>query len=178
MSPLSLAAFPRVLALPALLLVAGCAVATPVAISASRGPAPGLARLAVMPVEAGQAEKADFAARLVEALGKRGVAAADDAPVLADLALASAPADVDLLLQTSAEAGASPGPLGTARASRWYDRCAARRTRASLALYDRASGALIAKSDAETVTCAADPAPLAALADAVVADAIGAPPPR
>ncbi len=121
--------------------------------------------------EAGSAQRAHFSSELKAALTKNRVVLAEDGALIAEYTLSAQPSDLALSEPAiTTGTGNSNGQLS--RKPRWWDKCKVEKIRGSLALFDRASGALSAKSEAEYFACAGDLTGLSGLADMLVRAAV------
>lgn len=145
----------------------GCAVYSPPVITArTDGP------IEAGPVELISAEddsglRASFAAALRRSLSASATGAKEGPALVADYAIAARqsgtavagiPADQEIPVKSAA------------RKKGWLDRCNATRLRASLAVFQKASGALVYRGEAETDFCKGKELAVDALAQLLVSD--------
>ena len=161
----------RLMLIPALAVAASaCAVnPTPVVTGAMPLSAPA-GRVAFQEQQLGESETAQrlhFAGELKAAFARHGTVLAQDGALIAEFAISAQPSD--LALSEPATATAPGGPKSQlSRKSRWWDTCKVEKIRGNLALFDRASGALKAKSEAEYLACNGDHSMLDDFADLLV----------
>lgn len=108
-----------------------------------------------------------FLSALTRALSQHSVQVKSGSDFIADFAVSS----------TSSETGLDPVSGGSEttklqasehRRPRWYARCAPDRVRGSLAIFDRATNALVAKSEGHFIACPGDHGQLNELANLLV----------
>lgn len=121
--------------------------------------------------EAGSAQRARFSSELKSALTKNRVVLAEGSPLIAEYTLSAQPSDL-ALSEPAITTGTGNSKSQLSRKARWWDKCKVEKIRGSLALFDRASGVLSAKSEAEYFACAGDLTGLADLADMLVRAAV------
>lgn len=161
-------------ALAAGLPLAACAVATPLAITSTGA---GMARGSAVALELPQdrmSERGRFSAALIKAMMERSVTLDDQAALLADFSMTTAPASGGVLKGTGANVEGEPEKdwIAAPRPGRRFDKCEAKRLRATLILYDRSSRNIVYRGSGEATDCAFDDADLAALASGLVEDAL------
>ena len=167
------------MALLASLLIAGCAVHSEPTIQSSMGNAAGMREVALLPSDADQGLRKDFAERLEIAFRARGVPANPEAEIMGDFAVSTMPADMTLATSKTqtAASGTNKGVTvqSAPRRELLLDGCEAVRFRATLVLFNRNSGERLHRAQGESYGCVDDIAPLGELADLLVRDALLAP---
>lgn len=123
------------------------------------------------PGEAETAQRRHFAGELKAAFSRYGTVLAQDGDLIAEFAISAQPSDLGLSEPSTATAPGHPKSQ-LSRKSRWWDKCKVEKIRANLALFDRASGALKAKSEAEYFACTGDQSMLDEFADLLVKAAV------
>ncbi|MGB3167482.1 MAG: hypothetical protein WBA68_11980 [Alteraurantiacibacter sp.] len=153
-------------------LLAGCAVNTPVAITSTTGAVGENGQVMLAEAEDGGTPRAIFASALSEAFTRHGVPLGNKAPLLADFALSERDAETGLV---DPESSTEDAIVWTSRNRnrRLFDGCTARRLRATLVLLRRDDGEIAYRGVAETDLCESGEADIRALADALVRDAKG-----
>ncbi len=119
-------------------------------------------------------ERGRFAKALQDALAARSLTQADDAPLIADFSIARTAA-AGGVAKGKGEAGKgkqAPDWIAAPRPDRRFDKCNAQRLRATLVLYDRASGAIVYRGSGVATECGFTDADLATLAQGLVDDAL------
>ncbi len=159
--------------------LAGCAVYSPPQIQESTGSAAGTREVAFIVSEGDSGLRVSFREHLQMAFRARGVVAQDDADVVGDFAIATMPAGISLAsTKPNVIDPAGPSDIkakSIPRDSKLLDNCDAVRFRASLVLFDRVSGERIHRAEGESEGCEGNSAPLDALAEVLVRDALLAP---
>lgn len=176
------------LALVAFTVSSACAVKSPPQILNSTGGAAGTQTIALVPSEQESALRASFRENLKTAFKDRAIAYSDKAKVIGDFAISISPADVELASTIAEIKRAAPREStdkaqdqtnivtqSAARKSRLLDKCEAVRFRASLALFDSASGERFHRAESEAFGCKGDRAPLRQLSRALVGNAVLSP---
>jgi hypothetical protein len=114
--------------------------------------------------------RAVFATALSAALASHDFTLDPAAPLIADYAIAESAAS-DGTLGGEPTGANSPQWLSQPRAKKRFDQCKPRRLRATLVLFDRASGAVAYRGSASRIECAFSQGDTIAMADALVKDA-------
>ncbi|MGB3469536.1 MAG: hypothetical protein WBA51_01785 [Erythrobacter sp.] len=160
-------------------LLASCAVATPLAITST---GPGIARgssVAMTMPEQSQSERGRFSNALGKAMMARNVEVSEVEPdkkaeLLADFSVSITDASSGVLNGKGqyAEGEAEQDWITPPRRDRRFDKCEAKRLRATLVLFDANTGKMVYRGSGEATDCEFDDADLAALADRLVEDAL------
>ncbi|WP_379548202.1 hypothetical protein ACFCW2_03445 [Qipengyuania sp. DSG2-2] len=115
-----------------------------------------------------------FGEALVSAFGAAGLDRSDDAALVGDYGLALAPASTAITEKPREAAGpSSVRTVAVPVKSSPLDKCAPQRMKATLSLLDRTSGTIRYRGEGTVVDCAFTEADERAMADALVADAMG-----
>lgn len=117
--------------------------------------------------------RARFAGVLKSSFAERGIADRTGSGRIADFAIASRDAGTTIVA-VGQDGNPVPQPAGNDPTAKWYHKCRPTRVKGSLALYDRASNALVGKSEGNYIGCPDDLSKLEALADLLVGEALGA----
>lgn len=167
-------AFHHTRAMPfmAVVLLSGCTVYEPPAIQASQGSSTSTTSVALTAPDETQVNRVAFHGALSNVFASRGISIADTAPVVADFSISTSPADVALLASEAGKTENPPQPIADPRKPNWTDGCKATRVRATLALFDRASGNLMQSSTAHATICADSTPPYEEMATTLIADAL------
>ncbi|MEL7198591.1 MAG: hypothetical protein AAGL10_09775 [Pseudomonadota bacterium] len=154
-------------------LMTGCAVNAPVVLQSNTDTPVGFSELQLIAADKDQAHRSALHTAVSRVLEGEGVTISDDAGTVGEIAIADSDSSVGLY---ASEAGASDDnaqPIAQIREKRWYDGCGTSRTKASIAVFDRASGNLIKRSQVESVTCTGSPLPIDEIADLLVDELTG-----
>ncbi len=154
--------------------LASCAVTEPLTITSTGGES-GLARgvaVALNMPDDPSSQRGRFAEALGEAMAARSVQIADDAPLLADISIARGDASGGVINGPGNPATSEQDWIATPRRDRRFDKCEAERLRATLVLYDRASGAIAYRGSGTATQCGFADADIAAMAQGLVDDAM------
>jgi len=153
------------------LCFAGCSVQSPPVVTTSVGNAPSsITEIHILEPDSDQTQRGQLYVALTQELADRGVAPSGSANLVADLAISVSPGTVGVYASEAGKTNAEPDQLATTRKRRWYDSCEAVRIEASLAVYNRSDGTLQKSSDAESISCADSPLPVAELASVLADD--------
>lgn len=148
---------------------AGCAVYSPPTITARTGAVASGSSVQLVADDATAGLRTDFAASLGKALAQNRFQMDDEGTLVADYAIATRDADTSLSGEGAADP-ATPQLQSGARDSHWLDKCNADRLRATLAMFDRASGTMVYRGEAETDICRGAGFAIDALAELLVED--------
>lgn len=154
--------------------LSACAVSTPLAITSTGQGLGSTSSVSLDSQEQPSSDRSRFGAALRSAFESRSIGFSADAPVLADFSVSQGDASAGVLAGKG-EDTEDPDQrdwIATPRRSRSFDKCEAQRLRATLVLYDRASGAIIYRGSGEATECDFGQAEMAAMADGLVADAL------
>ncbi|WP_432201304.1 hypothetical protein ACRAQ7_03620 [Erythrobacter sp. W53] len=154
------------------LLLAGCAVQTPPEIRSSRGEAASFSSVHLVASDPANTQRSAFYEALKAELTAQGLTVSDTAPMVTDYALASSAADLELYASEAGKTEDPPEQIADARKPHWTDRCKAARTRATLSVFERATGTLRKSSIAHATGCADQAPPFDELAKLLVADVL------
>lgn len=150
-------------------LVAGCAVYSAPAIKDRTGKVAGLKEIAILAGDKDGKLRNRFREELQASFGSNGVKSVDTAETIGDFAISIIPADATI---ASSKAGiakpATPSDINIKsepRRSYIFDGCEAVRIRASLVLFDRASGNLLQRSEGTADGCKGETPPTQELAE-------------
>jgi hypothetical protein len=165
--------------------LAACAVSAPLDLRSTGAGATSLSEITLAsPAEPETGDRAQFADALTQAFARHGLRSAAAAQVVADFAFAISPAGDGIVagdpqstnrgVATQGAADAEPqlNWLAQPRRARRFDQCAAQRMRATLVLFDRGNGQQVYRGQASQIECGFTDADIAAMADALVKDAI------
>lgn len=148
----------------------GCVVRTPPITSASNAISTKFESVKFVEVEEETANRASFQQALIGSLEARGVSQTSTASHVADFALAKH--DAQMSLRTGTVTGETFSNVVEPRKGHWLDQCKAERVRATLALYNAASGELEARSSAQSTICAGDTVAYRDIADVLVSEVL------
>lgn len=109
----------------------------------------------------------EFSSALNRALSDHSVEVESGSSLVADFAVSATSIETGLD-PVSGESEATKPKAPENRRPRWYNRCAPDRVRGSLAIFDRASNALVAKSEGHFIACPGDRDQLNGLANLLV----------
>lgn len=156
------------------LLVAACAVSSPLEITST---GPGLDRgqsVALSLPEDTESLRGRFAAALAQALEAEAVRIAPDAPILADFSVAQSVATAGVIRGEGQPIEGNEGQdwYAEPRKERTFDKCEAQRLRATFVLYDKATGELAYRGSGVAIECDFDAEALREFADGLVANAL------
>lgn len=156
----------------AMLALAGCNVAAPLAID-STGPGLSAQALVAMPADASPgSDPARLGAALQRAFSAHSVTVGKDGRYLADYAVSFRDAEGGLTTSTAAPDEKSIDWEARPRDGRLFDGCKAQRMRATLVLLDRQSGAMVYRGEGEATDCSFSDEAMDEVAMALVADAL------
>ncbi len=155
--------------------LSACAVSQPVSIQSMAAPEQAAKPSSVFLIVTEKPESSRrFGEALVSAFGAAGLERSDDAALVGDYGLALAPASTAI---TEKPRGSTDGVTVRTVAipvdSSPFDKCAPQRMKATLSLLDRTSGVIRYRGEGTAVDCAFSEAHERAMADALVADAMG-----
>lgn len=150
----------------------GCAVAEAPMITSSAGSVGDMKTVSVIEGDAEQLGRMEFANELGAAFQQRGIARAENGDYIADFSVGAVGGQVWVALDEGKEKDAAPLSLATETKSSIFDKCEKQRVRASLALFERASGELVGKNDAQAIICAGAELPMKELAELLVSDVL------
>jgi len=153
-------------------LLAGCAVQTPPEIRSSRGDAASLSAVQLVSGDPADTQRAAFYSALKAELTAQGITVSETAPMVTDYAIATSAADLELYASEAGKTEEPPERIADPRESHWTDRCKATRIRATLSVFERASGTLRKSSIAHATGCADQAPPFDELAKLLVADVL------
>lgn len=151
---------------------AACAVGTPPEIKVSQGSAQTISSVTLISSDDEATQRASLAQSLRSAFQQRSVEVADNAPMIADFAIANSSGEVELAIDPAGGEDKTPQVKTVAVETSILDTCKPVRTRVTLALFDRESGNLVRKSEAESTSCPDDPLPFEAFAELLVGDVV------
>lgn len=149
----------------------GCSVATPFAVQSSGSGVPAPVAVALSGTPEANSDQARLAQALQRAFAERTIAVSADGALLADYAVSLSDAEGGQTTSLSATDEAAVQWQARPRQSRLFDRCNARRMRATLVLLDRATGELVYRGEGEAVDCDFPDSAFDGVAQALVADA-------
>lgn len=166
--------FARAACAPVLLLVlAGCAVASPFTLQSSGSGVPARTAIA-LPVDATPgSDQARLGAALQRAFAGHSVKLASDARYLADFAVSLSDAEAGLTTSVEATSEKAIDWQARPRNRHVFDGCDAQRMRVTLVLLDRQSGAQVYRGEGEAIACDFAEAAMDEVAEKLVADALG-----
>lgn len=154
-----------------------CAVSTPLEV---RSTGDGLSQQSSVAFVGSQDEPSEqrkaFAAALTQALSQRSLSVAPSGRYIAEYAFSISDATEGLVAgkpdKAAADAGAEPDWAARPRKKRTFDKCKAKRMRGTLVLLDRSTGKTAYRGEGGQIECSFANEDIAALADALVADAL------
>ena len=157
-------------------LLGACAVSSPLQIQSTNPGAitAGEVALAIAEADAGTT-RGQYGAALRSAFGKHGVSLDPGAPVVAEFAFSISDA-TDGIVAGKPEVSDSESEhdwMATPRKERRFDKCDAKRMRGTLVLFDTAKSAMVYRGRASQIECDFGEKEIAALANGLVADALG-----
>lgn len=161
----------KTITLAGVCILAGCAVATPPALTVSSASVHRpVTQINLLDPDDDQAQRKQFHAAVAQELQENDIVLSSDADSVGDLSISSAPASVGVLVSDANQPDSSATAIASTRKSRWYDKCPSMRIQASLAIYDQGDGSLLGNSKAETMICEGGTVPYEELAQLLVAD--------
>lgn len=153
----------------------GCAVNEPARLRASEGQLPNGASVSLLPGSESAPLHGQLHAALANAFAAQEVPLADAGTLIADFGISVQDADVGQVLD--------PDMNGDSNAIDWqarprtgqiFDSCDPVRAQATLALFNRQSGTIAYRGEAEAIACTADEIDIASLADVLVRQTLAA----
>ena len=151
-------------------LVSACAVNAPPIVRSDNAGSPGFSKIALIAPDENQSQRLQLNTAIGSAFEARGIGLADDAGAVGEVAIADSPSSVGLYAVADGASDENARPIAQIRKRRWYDACKAARTKATLAVFDRASGELIKRSAVESITCEGDAPPMDEMAELLTAE--------
>ena len=155
------------------LALAGCAVATPLALESTGTGLPGGTTIAFSSDDKPGGDQARWGEALMRAFAARSLRVDATGRYLADYAVSFRDAEGGLTTSTTAADAKSIDWQARPRKPHVLDGCDARRMRATLVLLDRESGAQVYRGEGEATACDFADGALDDVAEALVADALG-----
>ncbi|MEL7190190.1 MAG: hypothetical protein AAGK17_11605 [Pseudomonadota bacterium] len=157
-----------------LALLAGCSVTTPPVLRSDIGVARDFAQIDLLEPEQEQVQRLELHNSVSVALQSHGIAVLDDpnSDTVGEVAIADSPGTVGLYAGEAGKSDENARPIAQIYDSRWYESCETSRMKASLAVFDRATGALIKRSEVESITCVGDALPTDQIAELLTRELI------
>ncbi|WFL77067.1 hypothetical protein P7228_13880 [Altererythrobacter arenosus] len=153
--------------------LASCAINDPLALDRAGVPQ-NLETIELVASEDDGALRSQFREAVVDAFGRRGIGIAEGSKAVADLAISLRSAETAIIPGAQSQTQESTGPIKSdGREGKWFESCDGERLRATLAVFDRSSGALNYRGSVQSDQCRGKPVPVAVLAERLVGDALG-----
>lgn len=158
------------------LALCACSVSSPLAITSTGEGLERGASVAFAPVEDAAPLEARFTATMENALASQSILLAENANLIAQISAAQSNASNGLLSGDWAATNDEDDQnwIAQPRRDRPLDRCNAQRLRATLTIYDRATGEVVYRGASEAIECSFGDEALDAFAQGLVADAMRA----
>lgn len=158
-------------------LLGACSVSSPLQVrsTGSGSVAPTSIALMISDDEAGKT-RAQYGAALQSAFADRQIGIDPAAPVIAEYAFSIGDATDGLLVgkPKKTDTGQQPDWEATPRKKGRFDKCDAKRMRGTLVLFDRTSGNIIYRGEADQIECDFSEIQVKTAAEKLVADAVNA----
>ncbi len=151
-------------------LAAACAVTVPPQITSSKGAAPSAQSVHLLEPDKDQVQLLALHSALKQSLAAKGITVAEDADVVAELALSQRAASLGVFASEAGENKEPPRPVTEPRKARLLDLCEAVTVEASLALFDRASGRQVQQNKAQGTICEGKEPPMDEFAEILVSE--------